>query len=78
MGVVLRFVLMMLVVSGTSYAQDKVRDENTETLSAVVRVKSRILPNARSAESLGTAREGNGVLIRENLVLTIGYLVIEA
>ena len=78
MRTALRIVLLVLAVSGTSYAQDKVRDESTETLSAVVRVKSRILPNARSAESLGTAREGNGVLIRENLVLTIGYLVIEA
>ncbi|MEO8202502.1 MAG: S1C family serine protease [Betaproteobacteria bacterium] len=61
-----------------SQAQEKARDERAETLSAVVRVKARILPNARSAPSLGTAREGNGVLIRENLVLTIGYLVIEA
>jgi S1-C subfamily serine protease len=43
-----------------------------------VRVKARILPNARSADSLGTVCEGNGVLIRENFVLTIGYLVIEA
>jgi S1-C subfamily serine protease len=59
-------------------AQDKPRDEGPETLSAVVRVKARILPNARSAETLGTQREGNGVLIRDNYVLTIGYLVIEA
>ncbi len=50
----------------------------TEPLSAIVRIKTRILPNARSAEALGTLREGNGVLIRDNLVLTIGYLVIEA
>lgn len=49
-----------------------------EPLSAIVRIKTRILPNARSAETLGTLREGNGVLIRDNLVLTIGYLVIEA
>lgn len=59
-------------------AQDKPAGEAPETLSAVVRVKARILPNARSAETLGTQREGNGVLIRENYVLTIGYLVIEA
>jgi S1-C subfamily serine protease len=61
-----------------AHAQDKPRLDAAETLSAIVRVKARILPNARSAESLGTTREGNGVLIRENLVLTIGYLVIEA
>ena len=82
MKAVLRLILWVLVCSSaawsTSHAQDKAKDESTETLSAVVRVKARILPNARSAESLGTMREGNGVLIRDNLVLTIGYLVIEA
>ncbi len=50
----------------------------TGPLSAIVRIKTRALPNARSAESLGTLREGNGVLIRDGLVLTMGYLVIEA
>jgi len=82
MKTAVRFVLLVVAACmapwGASYAQDKGKDESTETLSALVRVKARILPNARSAEALGTAREGNGVLIRENLVLTIGYLVIEA
>ncbi len=49
-----------------------------QTLSAVVRVRARILPNARSAESLGLQREGSGVLVREGYVATIGYLVIES
>lgn len=71
-------VLALAMTIAPLHAQDKARDDSMETLSAVVRVKARILPNARSAESLGTTREGNGVLIRENLVLTIGYLVIEA
>lgn len=77
-----RLVLLAFAVSlaacSAAHAQDKARDETSETLSAVVKVKSRILPNARSAEFLGMAREGSGVLIRDNLVLTIGYLVIEA
>ena len=35
--------------------------------------------DAFTAETLGTERAGNGVLIRENgLVLTIGYLITEA
>ena len=71
-------VLALAMPHACLHAQDKAKVDGAETLSAVVRVKARILPNARSAESLGTAREGNGVLIRENLVLTIGYLVIEA
>ena len=67
-----------LLFLAPAHAQDKAKDEGAETLSAIVRVKARILPNARSAETLGTVREGSGVLIRDNLVLTIGYLVIEA
>ncbi len=84
MKAALRLLALLLSVSmapmylAPTYAQDKPKDDSSETLSAVVRVKARILPNARSAETLGTAREGNGVLIRDNLVLTIGYLVIEA
>ena len=35
--------------------------------------------DAFSAETLGTERAGNGVLIREDgVVLTIGYLITEA
>ena len=35
-------------------------------------------PDAFSAETLGTERAGNGVLIDDGLVLTIGYLITEA
>jgi S1-C subfamily serine protease len=61
-------------------SQDKsaARDEVAETLSAIVRVKARSQPNARSAATLGAQREGSGVLVREGYVATIGYLVIEA
>ena len=79
MNFALRMLVCAVILPGVAaHAQDKARDESPETLAAVVRVKARILPNARSAETLGTAREGSGVLIRENYVLTIGYLVIEA
>ena len=48
-------------------------------LGAVVSVKSRVPADAFSARTLGTEREGSGVVIREDgLVLTIGYLVGEA
>ena len=37
------------------------------------------MPDARSAATLGTEREGTGVVIGDNgLVLTIGYLIVEA
>jgi S1-C subfamily serine protease len=50
-----------------------------ETLGAVVGVRTLIPPDAFTADTLGTERLGNGVLIRKNgVVLTIGYLVTEA
>ena len=48
-------------------------------LRSVVALRSSIPDDAFTAMPLGTRREGSGVVIRENgLVLTIGYLVIEA
>ena len=37
------------------------------------------IPDARSSATLGTEREGTGVVIGDNgLILTIGYLIVEA
>ena len=48
-------------------------------LKSIVVVRSSIPEDAFTATTLGTRREGSGVVIRENgLVLTIGYLIIEA
>jgi S1-C subfamily serine protease len=48
-------------------------------LSAVVGVRAIVPSDAFTADTLGTERAGNGVLIRaDGLVLTIGYLVTEA
>jgi S1-C subfamily serine protease len=48
-------------------------------LSSVVGLHSIVPPDAFTADTLGTERAGNGVLIRsDGLVLTIGYLVTEA
>jgi S1-C subfamily serine protease len=49
-----------------------------KVLSSVVGLHSIIPPDAFSAETLGTERAGNGVLIDDGLVLTIGYLITEA
>ena len=74
---ILPIALVFLTLTLPAAAQDA-KPEADDVLSAIVRVKSKILPNARSIATLGPAREGSGVLIREDLVLTIGYLVIEA
>ena len=47
-------------------------------LSSVVGMHSMIPPVAFTAETLGVERAGNGVLIDNGLVLTIGYLITEA
>ena len=47
--------------------------------NAVVSVKTKALTNARSSATLGAERTGSGVLIAPSgLVLTIGYLILEA
>jgi serine protease Do len=50
-----------------------------DLVGAVVRIKAFINPDGRSVSNLGREREGSGILIDENgLVLTIGYLMVEA
>jgi serine protease Do len=51
----------------------------TEATHAVVGIKVKALANARSNLTLGQERTGSGVLIApQGLVLTIGYLILEA
>jgi S1-C subfamily serine protease len=47
-------------------------------LSSVVGLHSIIPADAFSADTLGTERAGNGVVIDNGLILTIGYLITEA
>ncbi|HZT26599.1 MAG TPA: S1C family serine protease [Pseudolabrys sp.] len=47
-------------------------------LASVVGIHSLIPGDAFTAETLGTERAGNGVMIDDGLVLTIGYLITEA
>lgn len=48
-------------------------------LEAIVKVRATVPQNARTAGSLGTEREGSGTVIdSKGLILTIGYLILEA
>jgi S1-C subfamily serine protease len=50
-----------------------------EALESVVSLRSRVPPDAFTAETLGIERAGQGVVIRgDGLVVTIGYLIAEA
>ena len=57
----------------------RMQQEMSVDALSVVKVRSKVVANARTSRSLGTQREGTGVVIdSEGLVLTIGYLIIEA
>jgi len=46
---------------------------------AIVKVSVHAVPGARSSATLGAQREGSGIVIGDNgLILTIGYLIVEA
>ena len=50
-----------------------------ELVSAVVQIKTVIDSDGTSIKNLGREREGSGIVIDESgLVLTIGYLMVEA
>jgi S1-C subfamily serine protease len=71
---------LFIVVPGLAAAQEKrPKVELADVLGAMVMVRSEIAADARTAGSLGTRRVGSGVVIdAEGLVLTIGYLILEA
>jgi S1-C subfamily serine protease len=53
--------------------------EVVDALPAVVGVHTTIPENRRSAQTLGSEREGHGIVINdEGLIVTIGYLIMEA
>jgi len=49
-----------------------------EALTSLVGLRAIIPADAFTADTLGTERSGKGVLIRDGVVLTIGYLITEA
>ena len=62
-------------------AQPKPEDYSYDldgALAALVGLRAIVPADAFTAETLGTERTGNGVLIRDGVVLTIGYLITEA
>jgi serine protease Do len=67
------------VVDAAAKARDAQYDRLVDATNAVVGVKVVALANARSNDTLGQERTGSGVVINaDGLVLTIGYLVLEA
>jgi S1-C subfamily serine protease len=68
--------VLATVMPATASAQGSALDA---LVSAVVKIKTFINPEGRSVPNLGRDREGSGIVINESgLVLTIGYLMVEA
>lgn len=74
----LRWMIVLAVLVATAPSAARAQSVE-ELLSAVVRVKAFVPPDSRTAETLGREREGSGIVIDQaGLVLTIGYLMVEA
>jgi S1-C subfamily serine protease len=75
-----------LALSMSTFGADKANSDDQRSgidaekfFSAIVKVQTRAVADARSASTLGNEREGTGIVIdKDGLILTIGYLVIEA
>lgn len=64
---------------GSAPPAARVPQEMSVDSLSVVKVRSKAVANARSSNTLGQQREGTGVVIDSSgLVITIGYLIIEA
>jgi serine protease Do len=73
------FIVLASTVFGALAQSAPERMSLDDLLSSVVRVKTYINPDGRTVDNLGRQREGTGILIDETgLVLTIGYLMVEA
>jgi S1-C subfamily serine protease len=88
---VLLVALLALMIAAPTLAQDDrarapvkaassgAKLDPDKIFGAIVKVATESVPDARSADSLGTSRQGTGVVIgKDGLVLTIGYLIVEA
>lgn len=72
----------ILAIASTGFSGEALSQSqpgNSHLLDAVVGIDAQIPGNARTAGTLGTQRQGSGAVISDDgLVLTIGYLILEA
>ncbi len=70
--------IVLVVPLGSTLAPAQTASLN-ELVASVVGIKTSINPDGRTAGSLGREREGSGIVLDDaGLVLTIGYLMVEA
>jgi len=68
-----------LSTDASSQAKDPAAAERLEqVIGAVVKLRAKALPDARSLATLGAEREGSAIVVgSDGLALTIGYLIVE-
>ena len=74
-----KYAFILCLLSGLMWAGAQAEEMPHESLEAIVKVSVTIAPDARTAITLGTEREGSGVVIDSaGHILTIGYVILEA
>ena len=72
----LRSLVVLAIAAG---ATGDARAADRDALDGVVQIIAHVPQDARTAATLGTERQGSGVVIDDSgLILTIGYLILEA
>ena len=79
-SLILIFIFLISTASISLSEQKKITSEEDvrRIYQSVVKIDSIVPSDARTANSLGTIREGNGIVIDDKHILTIGYIVVEA
>jgi S1-C subfamily serine protease len=73
------FAFVSAAVAADQPAKTNLAVDPAKFFDAIVKIETRAVPDARSAATLGKQREGTGIFIgKDGLVLTIGYLIVEA
>jgi len=75
-----RCVLSLILAFIISWVGPALADQPSgDVLKAIVKIRATIPKEASTASTLGTEREGNGIVIdNKGHILTIGYLIVEA
>jgi serine protease Do len=70
--------LVLCCLVGAIFPTQVMAVDQKKLIDSVVKVESVVPSDAQSAANLGRARLGSGVILEPQLVLTIGYLLLEA
>ncbi len=78
-GIVVSAVVFGVILNFSVHSRAYAESSAGKILKAAVKIRSFVPRNADSAGTLGTERQGNGVVIdSEGTILTVGYLIREA